>query len=450
MRRPRPLRLLALVSLTGLLACSGGGDSHEVVAPSPPPIEACCPAGPGDWPQFRGPGRDGRSEEVGFADSWDAEAPREVWRVAGGPGFSGLSIQGDGVYTGWAENGREVLVRLDSTTGERSWTVDLGEEYEEEYGNGPRATPTVGDDGFVTMLSSRGVAVAVGAEDGAVRWSVDLRDAFDTGGIERRGFSSSPLLVGGAVVFNLGTDRSFVAVDRRDGSRLWVSGGDNAAVGSPMLFDLGGAQQIVSTSSTGLVGLEPSTGARLWDHPWPTKYGLNIASPVQVGPDRVLISSGYDQGAAVVEVASGASGWTAEEVWAERTFRNHWSTSVVVDGRIYGFDNAILKCLRVDDGSECWKGRGFGKGALLHADGKLFLLGEQGNVGMVRADPSAFELLGEVDRVLSGRCWTPPSLSNGVLYVRDGAEVVALRLPRRDTEQAPDADGIEPAAASTG
>ena len=112
-------------------------------------------------------------------------------------------------------------------------------------------------------------------------------------------------------------------------------------------------------------------------------------------------------------------------LWESRKMKNQFSSSVLHAGHLYGFDNSILKCVRVEDGEECWKARGFGHGSLIYADGKLIVLGERGKLALVAASAEGYAELA-ADQVFTGKCWTPPTLSDGVLYLRDEKEIVAI------------------------
>ena len=172
---------------------------------------------------------------------------------------------------------------------------------------------------------------------------------------------------------------------------------------------------------------DPADGAALWSFSWETSYDVNAATPVFIPPNRVFISSGYDSGASVVQVDGAGSNLTAREVWKTRTMKNHFGSSVLQGDFLYGFDNAILKCIDARAGTEQWKKRGFGKGTLLLAAGDLIILGEQGNLGLVEASPKAYREKSTA-QILKGRCWTMPSLAGGRLFLRNEAEIVCLNL----------------------
>ena len=129
----------------------------------------------------------------------------------------------------------------------------------------------------------------------------------------------------------------------------------------------------------------------------------------------------------MVEVSATDRGYSVKEIWRNKEMKNHFATSIYYQGHLYGFDNAILKCLDAATGEEKWKTRGYGKGTLIIADGHLVILGEQGNLGLAQASPEGF-----VEKantwVFRSKCWTAPSLADGRLYLRDDSEIVCLKV----------------------
>jgi outer membrane protein assembly factor BamB len=161
--------------------------------------------------------------------------------------------------------------------------------------------------------------------------------------------------------------------------------------------------------------------------------GIKPAPPVFVAPDLVFASASYDAGAKVVRLVSDGDSVGAEDVWEHQLMRNHFNGSVDVDGHLCGFDKAFLKCIDAASGETTWTRRGFGKGSLIRADGKLVVLSERGKLALMRADASEpVELASH--QVLTGRSWTQPALSNGRLYVRNASEMVALDLSDRTSD----------------
>ena len=384
-----------------------------------------------DWPQWLGPDRNGVSVTEGLLTKWPAKGPAEVWRQKLGSGFSGVSVFAGSAYTMIMDSVGEHVVRLDAVTGKGMWRTRIGPFYREgQGGDGPRCTPTI-DRGLVYVLGANGALVALDAINGARKWSVDLQKDYGSRR-PRWGFSSSPLVEGSSLLVEGGgaSGRAIMAFHKSDGRLLWATLNDKIGYASPIAANLGGVRQVLFFTKEGLTSVSPVNGGFHWRHKWPTPYGVNVATPVLVPPDKVFISSGYDTGAALVEVLWEGGKANVREVWKSKVMKNHFGTSVYYDGYIYGFDNAILKCIRADTGLEQWKARGYGKGTLIVADGHLIVLSERGKLALVKAQHNEFVEVAAA-KVLSGKCWTVPSLADGRLYLRNEREIVCLDMVER-------------------
>lgn len=151
--------------------------------------------------------------------------------------------------------------------------------------------------------------------------------------------------------------------------------------------------------------------------------------PLVLPPDRIFVSASADVGAMVVRVTETEDGPQVEEVWRDRGMKNHWSSSVVYDGVLYGFDNGTFKALDPETGEMLWAHRGLGKGSLVAADGLLFVLGDRGDLVLVEATPEEYRQKGEAEP-LGRKSWTAPSLADGRLFLRDMDEIVCLEVSR--------------------
>jgi outer membrane protein assembly factor BamB len=381
-----------------------------------------------DWPQFRGENRDGVSPEKGLLANWPEAGPKEVWRRTIGEGYSAISVVGDRLYTMYSGEHEgtpvEFAAAFDAASGEELWRSPLGEKYDTEFGNGPRATPTVDGD-TVYVLDSHGRFVALKTKDGSERWGVSLQGDF---GAKQPGwgFSSSALVDGDQVVLEAGgpEGKSYVALDKKTGEVKWTYGDGGPGYNSAIVVEISGKKGYVYVIGDKLNCVDEN-GAALWSHPWPR--GETHASPLFVAPDKIFASGAEGVGGALIRVAKKDGETQVEEVWTTRFMRNHFSSSIVHDGHIFGFDNATLKSISVDDASLAWAKRGLGKGSLIYADGKLFVLSDRGQLLMVEATPEGYVERGSV-QALEGRSWTAPTLSNGRLYLRNHTEMVVYDL----------------------
>lgn len=387
-----------------------------------------------EWPQFLGPDRNGISSEKGLADSWPAKGPKEVWRVAGGVGKSGLAISRGRLITMVQVEGKQRMIALDAKTGDLTWKADLAPAYRNSMGDGPRATPTIAGD-RVFVLTGEGILVAVKFENGEVLWSKNVLK--DLGGeVADYGMACSPLVVGSQVIVSLGAAKGSVAAfDAKTGDKAWAAPtNDPAGYSSPSLLNLGGRSQVVAFTGGSALGLAPQSGEVLWRYPYETDFGCNIATPI-ASDGKVFISSGENHGCAMLSLKPMGSVFEATPEWESQgpqsVLRSEWQTSILLDGYLYGMDNVggagpvtHLTCVKAATGERVWQKVRFGKGNLIAADGKLYFSMMSGELVLVRATPKQYEELGRAAVLAATR--TPPALAGGMLYVRDDKSIVCL------------------------
>jgi outer membrane protein assembly factor BamB len=371
-----------------------------------------------DWPQWRGPQRNGISAETGWQTRWPDAGPRRLWTARVGEGFAAVAVQEGRVYTVGNAGEKDTVYCLDARTGKPLWR----HSYPCASGNysGPRATPTV-DGNRVYTLSREAQAFCLDAASGRVIWSKDLRR--ETGArTPQWGFAGSPLLDGNRVLYNVGT--AGVALEKGSGRLVWQSGGGAAGYASPVLYTVGNQRGVALFTASGIVGVNPANGRRLWQYPWRTQFDVNAADPIFTG-DTVFISSNYNRGCALLRVGRGGR---PAVVWENRNMRNHFNSCVLLGGYLYGNDENTLKCIDLKTGQERWRRRGIDKGGLLAAAGHLIVLTGRGTLLVVRATPERYVEVAQAP-VMQGTCWTPPVLANGALYCRSHeGELVCLDL----------------------
>ena len=382
-----------------------------------------------DWPSFRGPNGDGISTETGLLDGWPANGPRIVWRKDLGEGYSGISFVDGRIYTMFGAKGDEYAVCLDAAGGEEVWRTRVGSKWVDTMGNGPRSTPTIDGD-TVYVLGSKGNLHALAVADGKPRWSHDLEADFGAR-LPRWGVSTSPLIEGDLLLLDVGGsgDGSIIAFNKKTGKEVWRSQSDHAGYSTPLAVTIGGIRQVLFFSARNLVSISPADGSLLWRVAWKTSYDVNAAMPVFVAPDRVFISSGYDKGSLMLGVDAADGKISTREIWRNREMKNHFSSSVLHDGRLYGFDDKTLKCIDAGTGELRWRKRGFGHGSLLLADDHLIVLGDHGQLALIEAVDSEYREKGRV-QILDSKTWTMPTLAGGRLYLRDERELIALDVTK--------------------
>jgi outer membrane protein assembly factor BamB len=400
-------------------------DGPAAAAPAP----AAAVGTAGYWTDFRGPNRDGHYRERPILTRWPADGLQPMWKQPIGGGYASFAIAGGRAFTIEQRGAQEIVAAYDIRTGRELWTSAWTATFHESMGGtGPRATP-IWADGRVFTLGGLGELRCLDAATGALVWRTNILQ--DSGAKNLQwGMSAAPLVVDETVVVLPGgpNGQSVVAYDRRTGKRAWSALNDQQAYASPMLVTLAGVRQILVFSATRVMGLTPDRGDVLWEYPWKTSYDVNAGQPLVIGDHRVFVSSGYGGGAAVVELTrTGSGGFQVREVWRNIRMKNQFTSSVLHDGFIYGLDESILACVDAATGELKWKGGRYGYGQVLLASGHLIVLGEDGDLVLVRATPDRHEELARFP-ALEGKTWNHPAMSDGILLVRNNNEMAAFDL----------------------
>lgn len=407
--------------------------SEDVLAP--PQAEV----GEAVWPGFRGPRRDSVVAGVQLATDWSASPPEELWSRPVGPGWSSFAVAGDLLYTQEQRGEQEAVSCYRASTGEPVWIhEDPARFWEPMAGTGPRATPTL-HRGRVYALGATGILNALNALDGSRLWNRDVAE--DTGAkTPEWGFSSSPLVVDGLVVVHTGAPdgRAVVAYDELSGEPRWYAPAGSLSYSSVHLATLSGVRQLLIVTGDGVTSLAPVDGAVLWSHEWPAGGGARVTQPWVLEDESVLVGTSFGLGTrrlAPKPPTTESGDWTVEEVWTTRRLKPYYNDFVVHGGHVYGFDGRILTCIGVEDGERAWKGGRYGNGQmlLLPEQNLLLVISDRGDVALVEAAPGAYT---EVARIaaIEGKTWNHPVIADGVLYVRNGEEMAAFRLPLESGE----------------
>ena len=379
----------------------------------------------GSWTDFRGPARDGVYRQGPVAQTWPAGGPRLLWKQPVGEGHASFVVARGVAYTIEQRRNREVVAAYDVATGRERWTNAWDALFSESMGgDGPRAAPTYAD-GVLYALGAAGELRALRADSGSVVWRTNiLQDA----GAENLqwGMSGAPLVVDGKVIVQPGgRGASMVAYGASTGRVVWKALDDMQAYVSPMLVTLAGRRQIVTVTGRRAIGVSVDDGTLLWSYPWETDNAINIAQPLVIGPSRLFLSSGYGKGAAVIELTSDGERLRATRIWEHTRMKNKLSSSVLLDGYIYGLDEGILACIDAASGEVAWKSGRYGHGQLILAGDRLLITTETGELALVHATPSRLEELARVPGI-EGRTWNVPALENGILLVRNASEMAAF------------------------
>jgi outer membrane protein assembly factor BamB len=385
-----------------------------------------------DWPQWRGPNRNGISSET-IAVHWPDGGPPVLWSAAVGTGFAGVSIAGGRAFTLGNSTNQDTVWCLDATTGTPIWKHSYPSILSPQwYEGGPGATPTI-DGSRVYTISKWGDIFCFDAKTGAIVWQRDLRQD----GIKpnRWGFAGSPLVWRDLVIFNAGG--AGTALDRKTGRVVWSNGTNATGYASPTLFGGGGRPSVLIFAAQHLVALDTGTGLERWRFPWKTDWDTNNSDPVRY--EDCLFLSSFSHGCSLLSLKSGRP----DPLYDSKAVFNNLSPGVLLGRFYYVFSGEAKKdtdfrCLDLPTGQLEWTAKDPAFGSVLGVKGRLLVLTEKGELlifapekkanGKNRADLMSPEPIARA-RVSSGTCWTPPSLADGRLYVRNAkGEVRCLDL----------------------
>ncbi len=387
-------------------------------------------ARPPGWPHWRGPDRDGISRER----SWSPEGV-VAWRAEVGLGYSTVSIAGGRLFTLGhdAAQEQEIVVCLDCASGERLWEHRYPEPTAAMFhGGGANSTPTVA--GEVVFVAGRsGRCFAFDAASGALRWERDYQEDLGLPPADY-GYSAAPVVEGQDVFLALGA--TLLCVAAGDGELRWRAKlGETPGYATPHPFELGQKLALAAFSGEAFVVVDASSGEELHRYPWKGDMAsVNAATPIVVGDD-VFLSSAYGAGAARLTLGGAPE---PELVWRTDRMRNKVSGCTLFEGHVYGFDESLLKCLSFEDGSERWRVRGLGMGAVAVAGERLLVLSSDGELLVAEATPREFRELSRAKVLEGGVYWTSPVLLDGRIYCRNslGSLVCLDHRPQAGLAQA--------------
>lgn len=393
-----------------------------------------------DWPQWRGPGRDGAAPGFPAPATWPTALGR-AWSIEVGEGYASPVAAGGKVFVHSRQGDREVVSAYDLQNGKLLWKDAGPAAFEpkpeaKKHGRGPFATPTVAGDTLFTY-GINGVLSAYAAADGKLLWRKDFATdaglaAPSRGSGPYYGTSQSPLVDGDLVVVHAGKPEhgTFLALDARTGAVRWSRAGDGPSYASPVVASFGGVRQLVTLTQKNLVGIALADGQLLWQTPFPVPYDQTILTPVISG-DRVILS-GEDVEAQAIRVTASAGVFKTEKVWGTRAVAMYMSSPVLSDGLLYGFSSlrkGHLFCLEAATGAVRWQAPGnAGENATLIAAGNaLLVLEDDGELLVAAKSGEGFRQLARYT-VADSATWAHPALVDGGLLVKDARKLTLWRL----------------------
>lgn len=373
-----------------------------------------------DWPQWRGPNRDGAAS-FNVPASWP-DSLEQQWKVEVGLGYATPLLVGDRVYMFSRQNEDEVMMALDADTGTIIWRSAYPAPFEmfaatARHGPGPKSTPTYAD-GRLFSFGMTSLLTAYDADTGDQVWQTpepSSQPMYHTG--------QSPVVDGDAVIVHAGGpgESGLSAYDVATGEVRWTWDGDSPAYGSPIVADLGGRRQVIVFTNGLMVGVARDNGQLLWSRPFTTPSNTTAQTPI-VHEDMV-IQAGRENGLTAFRVIPQAGEWRTEDVWHTDEASLHMTNGVVVDGVIYGLshlNSGQYFGVDLDTGEVLWTspGRQAENAAMVSAGGTIFSVQDDAQMVILNASRTDFDPVQRYE-VATSETWAQPAISGNRMFVKD-------------------------------
>lgn len=374
-----------------------------------------------DWPQWRGPNRDGKAAGFTAPETWPKELSQK-WKVTVGAGDSTPALVGDKLYVFTRQGDNEVIQCLNAADGKQVWenkysAPSISGPSAKEHG-GPRSSPTVAD-GKVVTLGVTGIVSCIDAANGKTLWRNE-----EYKGVPRFYTSMSPLVVDGMAVLQLGgsKDGATVAFDLASGKPKWKWTGEGPDYASPVLMTVDGVKQIVAMTDKGAVGLAVADGKLLWQVPFaPSGMNYNAATPIVDG--QTVIITGQGRGTKALRIEKQGDAFAAKELWSNPQLAPQFNTPVLKDGLLLGLTaKNNFYCINAKDGKTAWSdtaahgSRGFG--SILDAGSVMLALPNNGELIVYKPSDKKYEELAKI-KVSGTATYATPIVSGKRILVKD-------------------------------
>jgi len=404
-----------------------------------------------EWPQWRGPGRDGQWNETGLIDKFDSPHIKLKWRTPISSGYSGPTVADGRVYVTDRVVEPKQIERVhcfDWETGESIWSHSYDCRYKNiGYEAGPRASVLV-DQGRAYSLGSAGHLFCFEAAEGRVQWSRDLRREYAIR-MPNWGIAASPLVEDDLLIVHIGGEKAcVVAFEKTSGREVWKALPDDASYSAPIVIEQAGQRVLVVWTGNRIVGLAPDSGSLHWEVPFPwEKWPIAIATPV-LTKDLLFFSDAH-KGSMLLRVPSDRV--AVEKLWHRRrqeegkaTLHCLISTPIVRGHHIYGADSrGVLRCLKLDTGEQLWEDRtavpenSFATIHLVQNNERVWMFNERGELIISRLTPKGFDETSRaklIDPTLDqlrrrdGVTWSHPAFAYRHVFARNDREIVCADL----------------------
>ncbi|HSF18352.1 MAG TPA: PQQ-binding-like beta-propeller repeat protein [Vicinamibacteria bacterium] len=383
-----------------------------------------------DWPQWRGPNRDGAVTSFSEPSTWP-ESLSERWKAEVGLGYATPVLVGNRIYTYTRQNEDEVMMALDADTGEVLWRTSYPAPFQmnpatARHGAGPKSTPTFAENRLFTLGMS-GLVTAFDAGTGKQLWqnaAPPVQPLYHT--------AMSPVVDDNLVIVHIGghDDGALTAFDAATGDVQWSWDGDGPAYGSPIVIELEGTRQVVTFTQENLVGIAVTTGELLWRRPFTTQSTTTSQTPILY--KDTLIEAGRGNGITAFKLRREADAWRTENVWHTDEVSLHMTNGVVVDGMLFGLshlNSGQYFGLDLDSGRVLWVSdpRQAENAAIVRAGDLIFSLEDDAELVVVRNSRAGFEPVKRYE-VAQSATWAQPTISGKRLFVKDVSTLALLAL----------------------
>lgn len=408
-----------------------------------------------DWPQWRGPNRDGVWSQTGVVKTFSSPQLPIRWRAQIANGYSGPTVANGFVYVTdrlTEPNEIERVLCFDAATGKAVWSCQYPCKYQKiGYPDGPRASVTI-NDGRAYSLGTTGLLHCFDALKGTVLWSKDLNQEYKIR-MPIWGIAASVLVEGNSVILQIGGDKAcMVAFDKTDGREIWKALDDPASYSSPIMIQQAGKRVCVCLTGNRVVGIDPLTGGLYWEVPFPPTRGV-IAVATPVLKDNFLLVTSFFDGSLMIKVDPDQL--AAKEIWRRKgadeqhTDGLHCmiSTPVILGDYIYGIDSyGQLRCLKRDTGDHVWESQTvvpFARWATAHLvqnGPHIWMFNERGELIISKLSPEGYQEISRTKLIepttgqlnsRGGVCWTHPAFAGTCIYVRNDKELICADLSEK-------------------
>ena len=387
-----------------------------------------------DWPQWRGPRRDGTVDAAMVPDAWPAATSR-LWRLEVGEGYSSPVVAGSRVFVHSRRDPQEIVTAIDIASGRVLWQQQYAasftkNQYAVRMAKGPNSTPLVAGE-VVYTLGMTGILSAWRASDGTLVWRNDYSSSVDTSKLFC-GTAMSPLAEGGAIVVHVGSDvhgGQVIALDPASGKARWTSRSPGPGYASPIAITAAGVPQIITLTNQSIVAIDAKTGGPLWSIPFADEWHENIITPSWTGTH--LVVSGVRQGTQAYAITRAGDHWNTELAWKNADVTMYMSAPVVVDRTVYGFSNkrkGQFVALDAATGAVRWatEGREGDHASILATPNHVLYLTNAGELVVTRRKAAAFKEERRI-RIADSEMWATPAFVQGGVIVREGDALTRLQ-----------------------